>query len=637
MLTALLPALACHGQKDSITTSYDIKGVEVRAVRGADDVSSMAPLYSLDASDFSRLNISDVTSAIRRLPGVTLRDYGGAGGMKTISVRGMGSTHTGVALDGLLLSDIQSGQVDLQQFQLSEISSLSLSATGLSDIFQPARNFSKSALLSVETAAEPGMGVTLDAGSWGLVSPSVSFCHRIRRVVLSLQGGYTQADNDYPFTVENGVDTHEEKRSNSEMKQGYANLSALWLINAGTSLKTTVRWNDGDRELPGIVHLYTNENDETLRDRGILAQAQLLSMLSPKWRVRGAIRWNLTEQKYHNGIPSGGIRSERYLQREYYATASVMFTPVKPLSLSYSADWWRNGMRTTISSNPSPKRDSFLQALSARWESGRLSVFGQVLNSNISSEHHFSPSAGASYRLPLKDELYVRLMLKESFRMPTMTEMYYYHLGSQDLQPETTKQINLGLSFRHLPVRGRGLGVEISANGYINKVDDKIVAIPFNMFVWRYLNLEEVKGKGVDLMADVSWGFSLDHSLSLTANYSLQEIKNQPTNPDYSPLQIAYTPLHSGSATLGWENPWFGLSSTLLFASRTWTTNEHNTGTRIAGYGELGASVYKTIRIRRCEIDARVTVQNILDHGYCIIAHYPMPGRNWRASLGVRF
>lgn len=631
----------CCAQTDSIVASYSIEEVEVSAVRGS--VHSLSPgavasLYSLETDDFARLNISDMTSALRRLPGVTLRDYGGAGGMKTISVRGMGSTHAGVTLDGLLLSDLSPGAVtDFQQFSLSEISSLRLSVTGLCDIFQPARNFSKSALLAVETVAAPGARVTLEGGSWGLVSPSVSFCRRIKKVVLSLQGGYTQADNDYPFVVENGVDTHEERRTNSEMKQGYLGVSALWLPGESTSLRTIVRWSADDRELPGIVHLYTNENDETLSDLNALAQTQFFATLSAKWQLKAALRWSFAEQKYHNGIPSGGIRSERYVGREYYATASVMFTPAEALALSYSADWWHDGLHTTLSGNPSPDRDSFLQSLSAKWESGSVSVFAGVLNSNIDSEHHVSPSAGASYRLPVSDDVYIRLQLKENFRMPTMTEMYYYHLGSQDLRPERTKQIGLGVTFRHASPSCGGLAAELSANGYINRVDDKIVAIPFNMFVWRYLNLEKVYGKGVDLMGYIAWFFSSRHSLSLTVNYSLQDIRNQPTNPDYSPQQIAYTPLHSGSATLAWENPWFGLSSTLLFASETWTTNEHNAGTRIAGYGEVGASVYKTFPLRKCEIDVRATMQNLLDHSYCIVAHYPMPGRNWRVALGVRF
>ncbi len=634
----MLPLCAdISAQSDSIAAAYDIDEVSVNGVRTADDIRDIASRYSLSSSDFARLSVSDLTSALRRLPGITLRDYGGAGGMKTVSVRGMGSQHVGVALDGLLMPDVLSGQIDLQQFSLSEISSMTLSANGYSDIFQPARNFSKASVLSIETQPTEGTRIVFSTGSWGLWSPAASFSRRIKRTTISLQGGYSQANNNYKFLIKNGTDTHKERRQNSKTQQGYLGGSVLWQPTDSSSLRTTLRLSDNRRELPGIVHLYSNDNDEVLRDKSFLLQSQYHAVLSEKWQVKAAVRWDINEQKYHNGQPSGGIRSENYLCREYYATASVLFVPVRQLRLSYSADFWHDALRTTIADRPRPRRNSFLQSLSAKWTVKRLSLMGQVLNSNIGKERHVSPAVGASYRLLPRKELYIRLMYKDIFRMPTVTEQYYYHLGTQDLHPEKTRQANLGLSFRHVPTAGRGFGIETSANVYLNSVRDKIVAIPFNMFVYRYQNVEKTVGKGLDLMLDLDWFFSEKQSLSLVTNYSLQDIETRPTNKDYRPQQIAYTPLHSGSTTLTWQNPWVNIATTLLFASATWTTNEHDTGTRIAGYAEWGASVYRTLRIKRSEWEIRCTVQNLLDRNYCIVAHYPMPGRNFNFSLTYKF
>ena len=601
---------------------------------------SLVPLYQVTSADFRRLNAVDMTSVLRRLPGVTLRDYGGAGGMKTVSVRGLGATHTGVSLDGLLLSDVQSGQVNLQQFQLQEISAVSLQTAGTSDIFQPARNFSKASLLSITTADTAGSEVSCDMGSWGLVSPSARFSASARRFDVSLQGGYTYADNDYPFVVENGVATHTERRTNSRMKQGYVNFSSLWRIKDETTLKTMVRLDDNDRQLPGIVRLYANENDETLRDRGVVVQTQLLSRLAPRWWMKAALRWNWIDQDYHNGIPSGGIRTERYIQREYYATASVFFRPVDDVDMSYSADFWNNTLTTTLAANPNPQRNSFMQCLSARLQCGILALQGQLLHSSIDRENHLSPSLSASLRLA--EGCRLRASAKGIFRMPTVTEMYYYHFGSQDLQPETTRQLNVGATWcSSLAFRAEsGLDISASLDIYINNVSQKIVAIPFNMFVWRFMNLEQVNGKGLDFLGNAAWHVGPRHSLIFTANYSLQSIENCPKNKDFSNLQIAYTPLHSGSGSVAWENPWVNVSSTVTFASETWTTNEHHRSTRIDGYAEWGASVYRHIRLYTPKrgtdsgkLNVALTVQNLLDTHYCIVAHYPMPGRNWKISL----
>ncbi len=627
----------CAAHNDSVSV-HRIDEVQVMATYGSMQ-RSIVPMYEVKAADFRRLNVVDMTSALRRLPGVTLRDYGGAGGMKTVSVRGLGSTHTGVSLDGLLLSDVQSGQVNLQQFQLQEVSALSLQTSGTSDIFQPARNFSKASLLSISTMDNAGSKVACDMGSWGLISPSARLAAVTKRLDVSLHGGYTYADNDYPFIVENGVATHTEHRTNSRMKQGYINFSSLWRIKDETTLRTMVRLDDNDRQLPGIVRLYTNDNDETLRDRGAVVQTQLITHLAPMWWMKAAFRWNWTDQDYHNGIPSGGIRTERYIQREYYATASVLFLPVDDVEVSYSADYWNNTLTTTLANNPNPKRNSFMQSLSARWQCGIVTVQGQLLHSTIDDERHLSPAVSAMMSLPMGFRL--RASAKEIFRMPTVTEMYYYHIGSQDLKPETTRQVNVGATWQSpLSLSDRGVDIKASVDLYINNVSQKIVAIPFNMFVWRFMNLEKVNGKGVDFLGNATWHMHPRHALLLSANYSLQSIENCPKNKDFHNLQIAYTPVHSGSGSLAWENPWVNISTTLTFASETWTTNEHNRGTRIDGYMEWGASVYRTVRLYKPKgkaesgnLNVAFTMQNLLDKHYCIVAHYPMPGRNWKISI----
>jgi len=630
LLMVCIPFYAYTFGNDSIHT---IVGVEVNALSKFNGQKSLSPQYSISSADFSRLNISDITSALRHLPGIAIRDYGGAGGMKTVSVRGLGSRHTGVALDGLLLPDAQSGQIDLQQFQISEISSLSLSIGGLSDIFQPARNLSSGSLLSIDTGDAMDNSVTMQVGSWGYISPSARVHHNINNVSLELQGGYTKAENNYPFTIVNGVDTHRENRSNSRLSQGNLNGSVLWHIMPESIIKTSIRLFDDDRQLPGLVRLYTNENDETLRDRGVLAQTMLITPLASRLWLKSGVRWNWTQQIYHNGIPSGGIKSERYINREYYATSALLYQPLKGLDFDYSMDYFHNAMTTTLAANPNPKRNSWLQSLSGKWTNDHFSVLALVLTSNIDSEHHWSPSVSVSYKPFLRHDFRMRFSAKDIFRMPSMTELYYYHIGSPSLKPENTKQLNLGVTFQKTI---SSISVESTADIYINKVEDKIVAIPFNMFVWRYMNVESVLGRGADVTASLSYETAHIGSFSLSANYSYQRIGMKDVVVDkYEDYQIAYIPEHSGSATFAWLNPWCNISATLTGASKQWTTNEHNAS--IPAYREVALSLYRSFLLGKQMFDCSVAVQNLFNNEYCLIAHYPMPGRNVKMSITYKF
>ncbi|MDD7563977.1 MAG: outer membrane vitamin B12 receptor protein, partial [Alloprevotella sp.] len=47
---------------------------------------SATPAFTLDTLALRQRGVTDVGDALRRLPGVNLRDYGGAGGLKTVSV-----------------------------------------------------------------------------------------------------------------------------------------------------------------------------------------------------------------------------------------------------------------------------------------------------------------------------------------------------------------------------------------------------------------------------------------------------------------------------------------------------------------------------------------------------------------------
>ena len=71
--------------------------------------------------------LQNIADAVRRFAGANVKDYGGIGGLKTVSVRSLGATHTAVAYDGVAVSNTQAGQIDIGRFALDDIDMLSLS------------------------------------------------------------------------------------------------------------------------------------------------------------------------------------------------------------------------------------------------------------------------------------------------------------------------------------------------------------------------------------------------------------------------------------------------------------------------------------------------------------------------------
>jgi outer membrane cobalamin receptor len=87
------------------------------------------------------------------------------------------------------------------------------------------------------------------------------------------------------------------------------------------------------------------------------------------------------------------------------------------------------------------------------------------------------PSLSASLR-PFDDfPFYLRMLYKNTFRMPTFNELYYLRSGNRVLRPESANEYNMGVTWQ---VHQWGIvrDMTITADGYFNQVKDKIVAFP---------------------------------------------------------------------------------------------------------------------------------------------------------------
>ena len=680
-------------QVDSVI--HTLQRVDVVAVRHTDAVRATVPVQHIDRDAMTRMGMHSMTDALKHMAGLSVRDYGGAGGMKTVSVRGIGARHTAVVYDGIALSDCQTGEIDLSRYSLDHLSSVSLVIGDDDNIFQPARNQAAAATLRLVTECQsntvteyqggkefvdrdvtllPSHFVTLlNVGSFGLVNPSFRLnsppCGggNRGRLLFSAIGEFFHADNDYPFTLQNVSLTTCERRTNSRMNTWHGELNADWQLNANNILSGKVYYYGSNRRLPGIVHYYTNENHERLCDVNAFGQLRFRSTLTDRLALLVNAKYNWSHTDYQNRTPGSGIGDAKYWQREAYGSASLLYAPTSWLSLDYALDVQENSLNSTLSLyDAHPHRTLLLQCLAAKAQWQRITLVARTLyhlgwsrSSNSSSSQSSSgssretsssysslaPSLSASYQLLPGQELYLRLMGKQIFRLPTFNELYFYHIGASALRPERASQFDVGVTWesggrKASAAMASPLHLSLTADMYVNRVTDKIVAVPFNMFVWRIMNLDRATIVGADVVGDVSWRLSMSHMLALNANYSWQRAMNSTVrvSPVYH-FQLPYVPQHSLCATLSWENPWVCTSVTNSVQSCRWTTVEHTEGSRMPGFGVTDLSFWRSFSLPTwvsrggAPITLRFTMQNIFDRQYAIVAHYPMPGRSWRMQL----
>ncbi len=639
------------------TAGRNLQEFEVVSERVRREVTSTAPLFNLTSERMKTMGVTDISDALHRLPGINIRDYGGAGGMKTVSVRGFGTTHTGVIYDGIVLSDCQSGKIDLSRYSLDNVGSLSLIVGDNSDIFVPAKASASAASIIISSMSVPGPMDSLwhvtgqmRFGSFGTYNPYFKVGKSLTpKFSFSVIGEYTHAKNNYPFTLENGKLVTRERRNNSMMNSWHGEINTRWRLTPASMLDAKVYYYDNNRQLPGPVILYNPICHEKLRDRNFFGQLTYKNLSLSKFSFQGLAKFNWDASLYHDedGKYPGGILDEDYFQREVYVSGSALYVPTDKLVFNYSADYFYNNLTTNQMEVVGPWRHSVLQSFTGKFQNSWLlatarllwSIYDNGVKEGISSkdENKLSPSLSVSVQ-PMRNRLFfIRASYKNIFRMPTFNETYYFRMGSTSLKPEDTDQFNLGLTWQYNSTNWLNALV-LTGDVYYNNVKDKIVALPMNMFIWTMTNMDKARAFGADVTASATFNIARGQNLVFAGNYSWQRVqpRTSPKDPDYN-KQVAYTPIHSGAASLSWENPWVDVVVHTTGASDRYGTNSNLPITRIKGYMEMGAALIRSFKIKRNTIDLRFDMTNILDTQYEIVGNYPMPGRAWKFTLTYKY
>lgn len=645
---------------DSDSTVHQLKQVDVAGHRTERNVLASKPIQQMKKTELEELGIQNLADAVKKFAGTNVRDYGGIGGMKTVSVRNLGAHHTAVSYDGVTVSNTQAGQIDVGRFSLDNMESLSLAIGADESLMQSARHYASAGVLSILTECphfdegkNSAFRFRLKGGSFGLVTPSLRYWQRVgEQTSLALNGSYMRADGVYPFVLVNGRERTNEKRYNSDIYtwQGEANLYHTFADKSQLDMKTY--WFYSERGLPGSVTLYNPVSRERLWDEDFFAQAVYRKAFDEKWNLHARLKYTHTWNRYEdtNVKYDGGKQIDVNRQNEYYASATLGWSPVESFRIALAEDAFYNDLRNNINigSNPDypfPKRITSLTALSAQWQWERLHVEGNVVGTyahetvengeNPADKHRLSPCVSVTYRLLPNESLHLRAMWKNTFRMPSFNDLYYLRIGNSGLRPEKATEYNLGLTWSGRPFQAVKY-VSATVDAYYNDVTDKIVAFP-STYVWKMANFGKVKIKGIDVTLATEVPIYHKVSAILTGAYTFQEsLDKLKASASYN-RQLPYTPKHSGNASLLIRNPWVNLGYSVLFQGERWSSSQQTALYKLKAYSEHTLTLSRELRFKSCQLNLSGSIHNLFDKQYEIVKYYPMPGRSFSLIGTINF
>lgn len=609
---------------------------------------------------------ANLSEAVRRFAGVQVRDYGGAGGLKTVNVRSLGSEHTGVFIDGIQIDNAQNMQVDLGRFGTDNLQCVSLFNGQKASFLQSAKEYSSASTVYLETA-RPAFGsgmsnrrVRLRGGSFGTFSPGMTYERLFRNgTSMRLTAEAVTSDGQYRFHVSDfrrtqegavaGYDTvmtrrncdFRSVRAEGQLFSGGASASD-WSIHA--------YFFDSERGLPGPVFKRAGEyplSEDRQEDRNIFVQGRWSRTLNDVWSVLGKFKYSYDRLEY---IDFPELRPDLapadFLYRNHtaYVSTAVMASVREWWKMNLSADIQYGRLDATLRGFCFPERFSTYGSFTNIFSCGGFEAFATLLYLDVrdsflssgSGRGHAArkvlmPSAVARWRL--SDSFSLNGFAKRSYRMPSFNDLYYTTAGSKSLAPEDAVQFDLGADW-DTPVRGLAL----KADFYLNCLKDKIIAVPTsNQFRWSMYNIGKVQILGADVSASYGKAFG-KLGLGTTVRYTFQKAADLSTREAVTYKgQIPYIPLHSGSGNIFIEIEGWRLDVTAFLTGERYSSSANMPAYRIAPWQTLDASLCKSFRLGGGEIALRVSCNNILGENYEIIDNYPMPGTNLSATLEYSF
>jgi len=651
LLCLVCPAHTARASSDTIS----IDEVHISAKPTARLRHEAAPVQTLNAISLERLGALQVGDAVKTFAGVQVKDYGGIGGLKTVSVRSMGAKHTAVSYDGVMLSDEQSGQVDVGKLSLDNVQMLSLANGQLSDIFLPAKAFAAGSVLTIETAqpafsdsAKASIAAVLKVGSFGFWSPAIAYTQAVsRRFAFSVNGEYQTANGSYPYTLYNGDVREKLTRANSDIRIARAEANLFARITDEQNLSVKFYLYDSERGLPGSTIFYNPYSAQRLWDNVFFAQLRHTVGYGSTLSQKSFVKYNRSSTRYLDPhYPNAaGVLDNRYAQGEVYASTSVLWQALHELQLSASLDGACNTLDANLNSFANPTRYTLLGNLAAKYEHRYFEVMANVLGSAFfnrveqgsrpDNAHKLSPAATLSVKPLGSEQLLLRFFYKDIFRMPSFNDLYYGQVGNTDLRPEKAQQYNVGAAFYQTWQQARYLS--LSADVYRNYVSDKIVAIPTkDLFVWSVVNMGRVKITGIDLTAKLGAAPIAGYMLSLNGSYTYQKSIDK-TNPQGSTYnhQIPYTPRHSGSAGASLEMPYVSFDYNIIISGSRYKLAQNIDANYLSGYADHSITARTKFSIYRVACRASVEVLNLLNTQYEVVHNFPMPKRSVRATLTI--
>jgi vitamin B12 transporter len=251
------------------------------------------------------------------------------------------------------------------------------------------------------------------------------------------------------------------------------------------------------------------------------------------------------------------------------------------------------------------------------------------LRKDFNSDYQIPFVAAFGFEIPLSNQFSARINSSSNYRVPSYNDLYWPGQGNLDLQPEKSKQIDLGLVFEKE-------NMSIALDYFSIQTSEKIVWIPGGdpqkPALWVPVNFASVKNKGIEISTVYKKDFTTG-ILQLNANYSQISARDLRTNSF-----LIFTPKHISNLNIGWTAKKWTVFYQYLYNGKVFTSEDNLDILSLPSYHVSNVGVDFTIaKSSKTQLKIGVKINNIYDESYATSPRRPMPNRNFKTIINYKF
>lgn len=605
-------------QSDTLTTR-PLPLVEVTARRSPDAFST--PFQSTPDSLSRRLrSFTTLAELLAAQSGMFLKTYGN-GSLATAAFRGTGAGHTTVVWNGFNVKNPMNGVVDFALYPLALADRVEVQHGGGSSLYGSGA-IGGTVILSDEIPVGEGLAATAAAsvGSFSDFRQRAALRFSKKKIGSQLKWWSVQSQNNFPYGPDN------KRLENAGLTHRGLTQHNRWDAGQLGRMETFAWWQAARRNIPPTrteANSHATQNDDVLR-------------LAARWSRRQASGiTTLQSARLHEKILFFSDLLDSARSRSNTWTAALNHKLLLPHhSLLFAAQWERQNARTR-ETGPQQRRTL---ALSSAWK-----YPGH--NERFFAEAHLRQAWVDGRSIPLTGSLgtswaampAIRLTarLHRSYNLPTFNDLYWqdaFASGNPNLKPESALGAEAGFAFGKQTAPGN---LQTTVRFFTSSISDWILWVPANGR-WQPQNRRRVWARGFEWSAQhhhktANWRWQQSLSIAFTRSTVAELYDSDPASQ--LGKQLIYTPLWKATLTAGASHSSLRLLFETSLTGSRHTTTDNDPAYQLSSFLLFNLHTGSDFTFLRQYFDLNLSLLNLLNHHYEVIAARPMPGRHFQLSL----